>query len=442
MSDCEESRERLASRMLKHRDALSSLFFSMVLLFCAAFVFVPSGEALAADPVEVKGVRQWAGQNSIRIVIDLSDRATYSKGQLPNPERFFLDLKNARLSSTSPKTVQIGDRIVRSVRLGQFSVDTVRIVFDLDVQKYDCRVISLEDPTRLVIDFGQKGQFEQKPEPKIESVPEAKAAPAKPQPRSETADVRRKIVIDAGHGGHDPGAVGKSGLYEKDVVLDIALQVKSILLKHYPGYDVVLTREKDVFIPLDERAAIANRVKADLFVSIHANASTNRKAGGIETYLLNWTNDEESIRVAARENAISVKKMRQVQNEVTAMLASLERQSKRDESVKLAGYIQNSMISDVTQTYPQVNNLGVKQALFYVLVGAKMPSALVEVAFISNPEEEILLAKDAYRRRIASAVAAGIHSYFHTGPSQKVAGGERVNYASAATKPRAAKLEK
>ncbi|KAF0185140.1 MAG: N-acetylmuramoyl-L-alanine amidase [Nitrospirae bacterium] len=442
MSDCEESRERLASRMLKHRGALIFLFFSMVLLFCAAFVFVPSGEALAADPVEVKGVRQWVGQNSIRIVIDLSDRATYSKGQLPNPERFFLDLKNARLSATSPKTVPIGDRIVRSVRLGQFSVDTVRIVFDLDVQKYDCRVISLEDPTRLVIDFGQKGQFEQKPEPKIESVPEANPAPAKPQPRSETADVRRKIVIDAGHGGHDPGAVGKSGLYEKDVVLDIALQVKSVLLKHYPGYDVVLTREKDVFIPLDERAAIANRVKADLFVSIHANASTNRKAGGIETYLLNWTNDEESIRVAARENAISVKKMRQVQNEVTAMLASLERQSKRDESVKLAGYIQNSMISDVTQTYPQVNNLGVKQALFYVLVGAKMPSALVEVAFISNPEEEILLAKDAYRRRIASAVAAGIHSYFHTGPSQKVAGGERVNYASAATKPRAAKLEK
>ncbi|HSW61938.1 MAG TPA: N-acetylmuramoyl-L-alanine amidase [Dissulfurispiraceae bacterium] len=437
-----ESREHPASRMQKHRLAGCSLFFVMILLFCAAFVFVASGEPFAADPVEVKGVRQWAGQNSIRIVIDLSDSATYLKRQLSNPERLFLDLKNAKLSSISPKTVQIGDRIVRSVRLGQFSADTVRIVFDLDVQKYDCRVVTLEDPTRLVIDFGQKGQFEQKPEPKIESVPEANPAPVKPQPRYESADVRRRIVIDAGHGGHDPGAVGKSGLYEKDVVLDIALQVKSVLLKQYPGYDVLLTREKDLFIPLDERAAIANRGKADLFVSIHANASTNRKARGIETYILNWTNDEESIRVAARENAISVRKMRQVQNEVTAMLASLERQSKRDESVKLAGYIQNSMISDVMQTYPQVNNLGVKQALFYVLVGAKMPSALVEVAFISNPEEESLLAKDAYRRRIASAVAAGIHSYFLSAPSQKVAGGARVNYASAATKPRAAKLAK
>ncbi len=414
------------------------LFFWCIILFISAIVSGTICESLANEPVEVKGVRQWAGQNSIRIVVDLSGSAPYSKGQLSNPERLFFDLKGARLSSTAPKGVPVGDRIVRSVRLGQFSADTVRIVFDLDAQNYDYRVMTLDDPTRLVIDFGQKGKFEQRPEPKVEPAPEVK-----PQPRQETADVRRRVVIDAGHGGHDPGAVGKSGLYEKDVVLDIALQVKTILLKQYPGYDIMLTREKDVFIPLDERAAIANRVKADLFVSIHANASTNRKARGIETYLLNWTNDDESIRVAARENAITVKKMRQVQNDVAAMLASLERESKRDESVKLAGYIQNSMISDVMLTYPQVNNLGVKQALFYVLVGAKMPSALVEVSFISNPEEEKLLAKDSYRQRIASSIAGGIHSYFLSAPAQKVASGAKVKYASTlSAKPQPAKFVK
>lgn len=434
--------ERSARQMREQRFAGRFLFYHLVLCFMAAIVFGAISDASAADPVEVRGVRQWAGQNSIRIVIDLSGNAPYAKGQLSNPERLFFDLKGAKLAPGAPKTVHIGDRIVRSVRLGQFSADTVRIVFDLDAQNYDYRVMTLEDPTRLVIDFGQKGKFEQKPGTKVEPVPEAKPAPVRPQTRYETADLRRRIVIDAGHGGHDPGAVGKSGLYEKDVVLDIALQVKTVLLKQYPGYDVVLTREKDVFIPLDERAAIANRVKADLFVSIHANASTNRKARGIETYLLNWTNDDESIRVAARENAITVKKMRQVQNDVTAMLASLERESKRDESVKLAGYIQNSMISDVMQVNPQVNNLGVKQALFYVLVGAKMPSALVEVSFISNPDEERLLARDAYRRRIAAAVAAGVHAYFASTPSQKVADGARVSYANAAAKPGSAKLAK
>lgn len=408
-----------------------SLLFGAVFLVLFMFSWTVG---FAADPVEIKGVRQWAGQNSTRIVIDMTGVAPYSKGRLSNPERLFFDIRGAKLSAAVPKTVFVGDRLVKSVRFGQFSADTVRIVFDLATDRCDHKVMTLDDPVRLIVDFAEKGRFDQQPVPKIESVPETKAAP-KLAPRVETADIRRKVVIDAGHGGRDPGAVGKGGLYEKDVVLAIALHVKGVLAKQYPNYDVVLTRDRDVFIPLDERAAIANRVGADLFLSIHANASTNRKARGIETYLLNWTNDDESLRVAARENAITLKKMRQVQNDVATMLASLERESKRDESVKLAGYVQNAMISGVSPANPDVQNLGVKQALFYVLVGAKMPSALAEVAFVSNAQEEKLLAKDAYRQRVAAGIASGIHAYFSSSPAQKVADEGGAAVASAAGNP-------
>jgi len=393
-----------------------------VLVYAAAGFFLSVADAVA-DPVEVKGVRQWAGQNSTRIVIDLSGSVPYSKGRLSNPERLFFDLKGAKLGLTAPKTVVVGDRLIKSVRLGQFSADTVRVVFDLESENYDHKVMTLDDPTRLIVDIAPKGRFDLKPEPKVEPLPETRTVP-RADPRSDIASVRRKVVIDAGHGGHDPGAVGKNGLYEKDVVLDIALQAKQILMKQYPNYEVILTRDRDVFIPLDERAAIANRVGADLFLSVHANASTNRKARGIETYLLNWTNDAESLRVAARENAISLKKMRQVQNDVATMLASLERESKRDESVKLAGYVQNSMVAGAAQVDPAVPNLGVKQALFYVLVGAKMPSALAEIAFVSNAQEEKLLAKESYRQKIAAALAAGINAYFASAPPQKIAEGK------------------
>jgi N-acetylmuramoyl-L-alanine amidase len=248
--------------------------------------------------------------------------------------------------------------------------------------------------------------------------PDDAVSPSKPQMERF---VKRTVVIDAGHGGHDPGAVGPSGLYEKNVVLDIAMRVREIMKKDYPFYNVILTRDSDVFIPLPERAEIANRNSADLFVSVHANSSTNRKAGGIETYLLNWSNDAEALKVAARENAISLKKMKQMKGELGVILASLERESKRDESVKVAGSIQNSLASSVGQKYPDVNDLGVKQALFYVLVGAKMPSTLVEVSFISNPKEEKLLAGESYRQFLARSIADGIHKYFAAQPPQHVA---------------------
>ncbi|HCZ12846.1 MAG TPA: N-acetylmuramoyl-L-alanine amidase [Nitrospiraceae bacterium] len=318
--------------------------------------------------------------------------------------------------------IAVGGKVLKGIRAGQFDAATARIVFDLETEDYDFKIFSLEDPARLVVDIYPKGSVDNKADVKTEAKTETEKQTAESKPK-EQFFAQRRIVVDAGHGGHDPGAVGPGGLYEKDVVLDIALKVRDAMKKEYPSYEVILTRDRDVFIPLDERAAIANKSNADLFVSIHANASTNRNARGMETYLLNYTDDEEAMKVAARENAISLKKMRQVQNELNIILASLERESKRDESVKLAGYIQNSLTSSIKPQYPKVIDLGVKQALFYVLVGAKMPSALVEVSFISNPEEEKLLDDEAYREKLASSVISGIHSYFSAAPPQKV-----INY--------------
>jgi N-acetylmuramoyl-L-alanine amidase len=378
------------------------LFIGFGLLFFC-ILLLPS-TAASGDAVELKGIRHWVTSESVRIAIDISGSVEFTKGRLTNPERLYCDLKNIKLKKGLQTNYPFAEGLVKTVRISQYNANTVRIVFDLRKADYDYKISSLEDPPRLIIDFFPKGTDEKKIDAK-----------------ADMFLLKRVVVLDAGHGGHDPGAVGFKGLYEKDVVLDIVRKMRDIMTSEYPLYEVILTRDSDVFIPLDERAAVANKKSAELFVSVHANASPNRQARGIETYLLNWTNDEESMRVAARENAISLKKMKQVQNELGFILASLERESKRDESVKLAGHIQNSLTSTITQQYHEVSNLGVKQALFYVLVGAKMPSSLVEVSFISNPEEEKLLSDESYRQKIAYSVVAGIHAYFAATPPQKVA---------------------
>jgi N-acetylmuramoyl-L-alanine amidase len=367
--------------------------------------------------IEVKGLRHWSTAEYIRVVIDLSGPAEFSKGKLSNPERLFFDIKNAKLMKGIQTNFAINSKSLKMVRMGQFAPNTVRIVFDLETPDYDFKVFSLEDPARLVIEISSKASTEDKKDAKTEAKLEDR------EQRTEDRNIRnnfvsRKVVIDPGHGGHDPGAVGPSGLFEKDVVLDIALKVRDIMKKEYPYYDVVLTRDKDVFIPLKDRAKIANNVGADLFLSIHANASPNRHARGIETYFLNWTDDEDALRVAARENAISVKKMKQVQNELGVILASLDRDRKRDDSIKLAGNIHTSMVANMKPQFPKVNDLGIKSALFYVLVDAEMASALAEVSFMSNPEEERLLADDLYKQQLAYSLAHGINAYFDSVPPQ------------------------
>jgi N-acetylmuramoyl-L-alanine amidase len=359
------------------------------LLFLAFILIFPSHSPAAAK-IDVTDIRFWSYADYTRVVIGLTDNPEYAGDRLANPDRLYFDIKNSKLKKELRKTITVGNGMLRTVRAGQYNDSTVRVVLDLG-RMTNYKVITMEDPIRLVIDiYGEK--------------------------RADS--VKKRIVLDPGHGGHDPGAVGPNNLYEKDVVLDIALKLKKILADN-PNYDVFLTRESDIFIPLEQRTAIANSKNADLFVSIHANASPRRDAKGIETYLLNWTNDEEALKVAARENAISLKKMKKMsqgKDILDIMLSDLRRDDKRDQSLKLANMIQKNMVSNLNKSYSHIVDHGVKQALFYVLFGAQMPSVLVEVSFISNPLEEKLLAKDGYRAELAQSIASGVHKFMTSVP--------------------------
>ena len=214
-----------------------------------------------------------------------------------------------------------------------------------------------------------------------------------------------RIVIDPGHGGHDPGAKGK-GVTEAELVLDVALRLEKLLQK-VPGVEVLLTRRTDEFIPLQERTAIANREGADLFLSIHANASTNVQARGIETYFLNFANNLSAAQVAARENAASGQAMGALPDLVKAIALN----NKLDESRDFATHIQRMMLDRLRAANGGVKDLGVKQAPFVVLIGAAMPSVLAEISFVTNPQEAKLLKGNPYRQRIADALFNAIRKY-------------------------------
>jgi N-acetylmuramoyl-L-alanine amidase len=378
----------MKKKIVAHRRKPSSLLLGVMLLL--SVMLFPPPVLPAAEKIEVSDIRFWSYPDYTRVVINISDTAEYTQNRLADPDRLYVDLKHSRLKSNLQKTVPVSNGMLKTVRAGQFTEDTVRIVLDLDRMTH-YKVLTMEDPIRLIIDiYGEK----------------------------QSVSLKKRIVLDPGHGGHDPGAVGPRNLYEKDVVLDIALKLKKILSLD-KNLEIFLTRETDVFIPLEQRTAIANSKNADLFISIHANASPRKDAKGIETYLLNWTNDEEALKVAARENAISLKKMKKMNeghDPLDIMLSDLRRDNKRDESLKLASFVQKNMISGLNRNYPQIVDHGVKQALFYVLFGAQMPSVLVEVSFISNPLEERLLAKDSYRAELARSIAAGVSRYMGAMP--------------------------
>ncbi len=359
--------------------------FSLILVLCLHLLTSP---VAAGDTAEIKGLRYSVNGTGMRVVLEFDRLPAYSVHRLRNPERVYFDLKRVDISPRI-EPVQTPNRgILKGIRIARYDKDTVRVVLELSEVK-DYKTFTLDSPPRLVVDIGRdKNPFYRE---------------------------RKIVVIDPGHGGHDPGATGPRGLKEKDVTLDTARRLKRILQERY-NLDVYLTRNSDVYIGLDARTAVANKKKADIFVSIHTNASRRRRAGGIETYLLNWTNDTEAMRVAARENAISLEKRKRAKSELGTILASLERETKRDESLKLAHFIQDSLFKRLASRYRGIGNLGVKQALFYVLVDAEMPSVLVEVAFISNPREERLLGNRRFRSTAAEAIASGIYRYIMSLP--------------------------
>jgi N-acetylmuramoyl-L-alanine amidase len=386
--------------LLKGRGAYGFIV-PLIPFVLVALSFLPS-LSYAEAKVEVTDVSYWSYPDYTRIVITLSDNAEFTQKRLSDPDRLYFDIRNSTIKEELKTTQPVGNGMLKSIRAGQFDPDTVRIVLDLGkVRDYK---ITDQDPEKIIIDVYGKTAF----------------------------SLKKRIVIDPGHGGHDPGAIGPNKLREKDVVLDVALKLKQILSRD-PNLEVYLTRDSDVFLKLDERTAIANSRNADLFVSIHANASTRRAARGVETYLLNWTSDEEAMKVAARENRISLGKMKSMHRErnvLDIIKSDLTRENKRDESVKLANYIQNSVVNEMDGEYDKVVDLGVKQALFYVLFGAEMPSVLVEVSFISNPEEARLLSRDDYRTGLAQSIAAGVRKYMTVSPEMRtVAAIRRASYS-------------
>ncbi len=357
--------------------------------------------ALAGATCKVQSVRHWSSDDYSRVVVDVSGNAVYKVNRLKNPDRLYVDINQSEAAPDACGDIEVRDGLLKRVRAAQFDSDTVRVVLDvMSMNSY--KVFQLNDPPRLVIDvYGDEA-------------PSRDTAPPVP------VFTAKRVVLDPGHGGKDPGA-SSYGLQEKRIVLDISRRVKRILDKK-GGYEVILTRDNDTFLSLEERTVFANTKKADLFVSIHVNANTKRSVRGLETYMLNFTDDEEAMKVAARENKISLKRMKETRSEVGAILASLELQNKRDESLKLANYIQESMVSNVKGKYSRIKDHGVRQALFYVLFGAHMPSVLVEASYITNREEAIRLKSARYREYLARGIADGIEEYLKKSePVQEVA---------------------
>jgi len=225
-----------------------------------------------------------------------------------------------------------------------------------------------------------------------------------------------KIVVDAGHGGHDTGTIGPNGLLEKELVLDVALKLGK-LLEDKLGAEVVYTRDDDTFIPLETRTAIANKEQADLFISIHANSSDDPTARGVETYYLNFTSRADALEVAARENAVSEKSIHELQD----LVKKIALKEKIGESREFASDVQRSLYAGLSAKSPNLRNRGVKKAPFVVLIGANMPSILAEISFVSNPDDAKKLKTNDYRQRIADSLYKGVFKYVNSLSGVKVA---------------------
>ncbi|HET8668597.1 MAG TPA: N-acetylmuramoyl-L-alanine amidase [Terriglobales bacterium] len=247
---------------------------------------------------------------------------------------------------------------------------------------------------------------------KRQSTPDVLAREARPTSNGERSLIRAlglkigKIVVDAGHGGHDTGTIGPNGLQEKDLVLDVSLRLGKLLQKQM-GADVVYTRDDDTFIPLETRTAIANQHQSDLFISIHANSSNDPAARGVETYYLNFTSSPDALDVAARENAVSEKSIHELQD----LVKKITLKEKIDESREFAADVQKSLYGGIAAKAPAVRNRGVKKAPFIVLIGANMPSILAEISFLSNPTDERRLQTPEYRQKIAEYLYKGVERY-------------------------------
>src|ERR1700719_2720607 len=415
----------------------------------------------------LRRIRSAVTEDATRVTVDLEDIVHYNSGRLENPERIFFDLREARLTSevareVSRENANVDGDVLTAIRAAQNHTGVVRIVLNVNRVKEYVASIS-QNPPQLLIDLYRKqpppailkiarashnssnihettdlrGSEARTVEPdgmsdtlvrpsqptalkvsKSTSKPDLDQPAIAPQPTHDgqstlTRALGRKIgriVVDAGHGGHDTGTIGPTGLMEKDLCLDVALRLGKIIKQRLPGAEVVFTRPDDSFIPLEERTAIANEAHADLFISIHANSSQDHGARGIETYYLNLKGSPEAMEVAARENAVANVGIHDLED----LVKKIARNEKIDESKEFAEDIQASLSQRVQKGNKTVKNRGVRKAPFVVLIGADMPSILTEISFLSNPADEQLLKQPENRQRVAEGLYQGVASYLQS----------------------------
>ena len=438
--------------MLPHARRMASLALAALLM--APFSVV-KGQTSSAP--RVQAIRFWSFADVTRIAIQTDGQYKLKSDQIDNPPRLFFDLNGLRPPSSAHRgveTIQVADHRVKEIRVAQVSPGTTRIVFDLEAQ---AEVVSsqLVNPDRLIIEIrprqakpavlppvvaatippppqvsivphvdsptpGINALLESKTDKTRPPIPQPSAAikapglasPAKKDREGDRSLVRvfglklGKVVIDAGHGGHDTGTIGHGGLLEKDLVLDVALRLGTLISRQL-GAEVVYTRSDDVFIPLEDRTKIANDQKADLFISIHANSSPERTATGVETYYFNLNSDKAGLDLATRENSTAASSI----SDLNDMLHRAVLQTKLEESRDFAQRVQTSLCSMSARMNNRSKDRGVRQAPFVVLIGATMPSILAEIGFVSNPHDERLMRRNDQRQKIADALFKGVSQY-------------------------------
>ena len=429
-----EARERVDLTLLRRHLCAATL----AAFLCAA------GFSFAAPPVAdaapgISDIRAWTNEIYTRVAIDTGDEVSWQANTLRAdpllglPPRIFIDIRGAGIrDEILRKPVEVRNGLLRQVRAGRFGRDTVRVVIDLE-RESTYRVFALPGPFRIIVDIDGEGEI-----PALPTTPDAvdtpgsvAAAPSSEDPAAlppavapsvppsapsagSAVPVRKhrvRVMIDPGHGGKDPGAVGPTGLREKDVVLAIGRRIRE-KLERSGEFDVRMTRDDDVFIPLEERTAMANKGRADIFVSLHINASPNRRAEGFSTYVLSrGASNREDLELAARENGVPVRKLQGVKFIIDDMFTG----ARKNESLRLAKTVNDAVVRHVSTRYPGAQSLGLKQAPFYVLVGARMTAVLVEASFISNAREESRLRDPSCLDGIADGVVEAVRYYGQNG---------------------------
>ena len=366
------------------------------------------------------------GQNKdgvVRLVLDVSGARDYSAYLLANPYRLVIEVhakpvasaNGSEVASTTTPAAATSTAAAKNAKAESDSTDA-------KPRPAAGETVSVSSENRPApaakASAGAAAAAAKQPASKSKADSTKTAALTPPTESKPTRDGQRsltralglkisRIVIDPGHGGHDTGTIGPHGLMEKDLCLDVALRLGHEIEEKIPGAEVVYTRKDDTFVPLEERTAIANDAKADLFISVHANSSHDAAARGIETYYLNFATSEESMAVAARENALAQSSLHDLQD----IIKKIARNEKVEESKELASDIQDSLTHRLQLVSQDERNRGVKKAPFVVLIGANMPSVLSEISFISNPSDEKLLKKTDQRQRVADGLYRGIASY-------------------------------